>query len=209
MPLRRPSPRETASDAPEPRPAAALIEALRQAGSASERREAALELAAAPESVGALVAAAGAEAEHSVREAIVFALLTIGTADAASGAARLLASEDAGLRNGAVEALQQMDATAIPAVEPLLGSADPDLRIFAVNVLAGVRDRAARPLLRRVLASDPELNVGLAAVEAVAQVGDGEDAAALRAFAARFPDDPSAACAADLAQRRAGAGDGQ
>jgi hypothetical protein len=61
-------------------------------------------------------------------------------------------------------------------------------------------------LLLGVLATDPEVNAGLAAVEALAAVGEPHDAAALRAFAARFSGEPFVRFAVAMACRRITAG---
>ncbi len=197
-----------ADPADAPRPLAELLAALRTGGTPTGRREAALELAATPEAVAELAAALGAEDDRSVREAIVAALAAIGTEPAAAGLAGFLRSEDAQLRNAAIGALQEMGTAAAAHVERLLGSPDPDARIFAVNVLEALRHPRARDWLLSALERDPEVNVGLAAVEALAQSGGPEDAAALRAFAARFPNEPVVGFAVDLACRRVAAGGG-
>jgi len=88
------------------------------------------------------------------------------------------------------------------AARPLgaaLRHADPDVRLFAVNALVQKQARWACVQLRAVLAEEAEVNVGLAAVEALAEAGGPEDTAALTAFAARFPDEPMVAFAVRVA----------
>jgi len=172
----------------------------------AERREAADELATWPETACALGAALGEEASPRVREAIVLTLIAIGTPEAAAAIGGFLASEDVVLRNTAVEALQQIGPSAGAYVERLLEAPDPDTRIFAVNVIEALRQQEAAGWLRRVLARDPDLNVGLAAVEAIAQFGEPADEAVLRGFAARFPGEPFVTFAVNLACRRIAAG---
>ncbi|TCZ64996.1 HEAT repeat domain-containing protein [Roseicella aquatilis] len=186
-----------------PRAPEALLATLRSGATRAERREAALDLTAMPETAGALAAALDEEDDPSVRDAIVTALIAIGTGTAAAGLAGLLRSKDAALRNAAIEALQQMGEAAGEHVERLLASPDPDLRIFAVNVIEVLRHASAGVWLRQVLEEDPEVNVGLAAVEVLTQLGGPEDVPVLRAFAGRFPNEPFVDFAVDLACRRA------
>jgi len=188
-----------------------LVAALRTAPSETARRSAALELGAMPDPASGVAAMAlgeclGRETSPRVREAIVTALVGIGTEAAAAALAVHLHGEDAALRNDAIEGLRQIGAAAAPHVEQLLGSPDPDVRIFAINVLEAIRHASAAVWLRRVLAHDTEMNVGLAAVEAMAQVGGPEDVPCLRAFAARFADEPFVAFAVNEACRLVGAG---
>jgi hypothetical protein len=81
----------------------------------------------------------------------------------------------------------------------------PDVRIFAVNVLeaAFYRRTQDRERLHTILLDDPDVNVGLAAVEVLSQLGGPEDVPALRAFAARFPEHPFVDFAVDLVCRQA------
>ncbi len=201
------APPPPAAEPEPPRSPPDLLRALARSPLASDRRAAARDLGLSPESAGDLAAALGLEPDASVREAIVTSLVAIGSEEAAAGLSVHLASEDTGLRNAAIEALQQMGSTAAAQVGGLLGDPDADVRIFAVNALERLDDRLACAWLRDVLERDTEVNVGLAAVEALSRLGGPEDVPALRAFAARFADEPFAAFAVDLACRRmAGAG---
>jgi HEAT repeat protein len=192
-----------------PRPAALLLATLHAGATAAERREAALELAAAPDAARDLSAALGQETELSVREAIVTTLVVISTEEAASGLADFLMSDDPHLRNLAIEALREIGPVAGSQIERLLASSYPDVRIFAVNVLDAFFYRRAqdRERLHTLLQRDPDVNVGLAAVEALSQAGGPEDIPALRAFAARFPEHPFVGFAVDMVCLRVMPGD--
>ena len=185
-----------------PRSVASLIATLRGAATAAERRAAALDLMAAPEAAAELIAALAEEPHVQVQQAIVTALISIGTSPASAGLAKLLASGDTALRNAAIEALQQMGAPAAVQMEALLAAPDPDLRLFALNVLSALRYPPALAWLRVALDRDENVNVGLAAVEALAEQGGPADAPAFRAFAARFPGEAFVAFAVTLACRR-------
>lgn len=148
----------------------------------------------------ALLAMLATEPAREVREAILTALIAGGTAAAAEGLAALIGSEDASLRSAAIEALRRMEGSvALPPVLALLDHPDADRRLLAVGVLEAFPAAAVRARLRALLEHDLEPNVGLAAVEVLAQVGEAEDAPALAGFAARFPEEPMVGFAVRLA----------
>ncbi|MBP0463930.1 HEAT repeat domain-containing protein [Roseomonas sp. PWR1] len=155
------------------------------------RREAALACAGDVTAAPALLAALPGEPVAVVRDAIVTALAATGDPAAAEGLAALVGSEDAALRNAALDGLRRMPAeVALPPLLGLLGRPDADLRLLATGVLSAFPAGTVRGTLHAVLAQDPEANVGLAAVEVLAQAGSIEDADALRGFAARFEHEP-------------------
>jgi HEAT repeat protein len=207
MALLKSAPTEDAARAPSApsRPASTLLTALVSGATAAERREAALELAAVPEAARGLSVALGKEAAPAAREAIVTALVVIGTEEAAAGLAAFLDSDDPELRNLAIQALREIGPAAGSQIEWLLASPHAHVRIFAVNVLDAFFHRRDqdRNRLHLLLEHDPEVNVGLAAVEALSQVSGPADVPALRAFAARFPEHPFVGFAVDLVCRRA------
>jgi HEAT repeat protein len=184
----------------------ALLRALRTGASESERRDAARDLATAPQAVEALGVALGNEAAPRVRQEIILALVGIGTAAAAAKLANFLGSEDVALRNAAVEGLQQIGIGAAVCVNDCLASDDRDERILAINVLEALGHEDTRGWLRAVLTRDNDVAVGLAAVEALTQMGEPEDVGAMRDFATRFPDEPFVGFAVNLACRRVAAG---
>ena len=170
---------------------------------ASVRRDAAHGLghAAFPGAEAALARRLQAEGDAGVREAILTALARIGTPDAAAALVPFLDREDAALRNAVLESLQQMPAeVAAAALLPLLDHADADLRIFAVQGLGGLAHPGGADWLEAVMERDTDVNVCLAAVEALAEAGSPEAMAGLEALARRFPDDAFVAFAVDAAR---------
>ncbi len=175
---------------------------------ASVRRDAAHGLghpaghgAVAPGAVAALARRLETESDAGVREAILTTLARIATDEAAAALVPFLDREDAALRNGVLESLQQMPAeVAAPALLPLLRHADPDLRIFAVQGLGGLAHPGRADWLAAVMERDADVNVGLAAVEALAEAGSPEALSSLETLARRFPDDPFVAFAVDAAR---------
>ncbi|MBO8129231.1 MAG: HEAT repeat domain-containing protein [Peptococcaceae bacterium] len=111
--------------------------------------------------------------EHSrlVQEAAVAALIRINMPQVAEAVVQLLESTDAWVRNAAVEILQGLGETASDVVRDLLQSFDPDLRLFAVNVLGEAKYRKAVSLLQEVVNNDSNVNVVAAAVEYLGEMG--------------------------------------
>ena len=114
----------------------------------------------------------------------------------------LLGSEDANLRNGAIEALQQMPDEVAPHVEAMLADPDSDVRIFAVDVLSALPHPMVPEWLRRVVTLDPHVNVCAAALDALAEAGQPEVIPALEELADRFSDVAFIQFAVDAAIRR-------
>ncbi|MGQ9369620.1 HEAT repeat domain-containing protein [Azospirillum sp. ST 5-10] len=186
-----------------PRAVEAEPTVLLASADAAERRQGAHALAGRPEAASILATRLAAEGDAGVREAILTALVRIGTAAAADGLLPLLASEDAALRSGVIESLQQMPPDAVvPRVAPLLDHPDSDLRIFAVQLIAHLvhPDRLAR--LARVADTDPHVNVCLAAVEGLVETAHPGILPILERLRSRFPDDPMVAFSVDAARRR-------
>lgn len=146
------------------------------------------------------------ESDAGVRHAILTRLGALSGAEVAAQLVGMLASEDVLLRNDAILALRRCGEVAVPALADALGSADPDVRIFAANALEGISVHPARVLLTRLIAQEADASVCLAAVEALAQIGTSADAAALSALSARFPEEPGIGFAVALALDAIGAG---
>ena len=184
-----------------PRDLPGLLAQLR-AGDVEQRRWAARDLAAHPQAASALGEQLLRETDASVREAMLTSL-TSQTSEAAAGALLpLLRSEDAQLRNGAIEALAGMPEAVGPRIAGLLRDADVDVRIFTVNLLGELRHPQVLAWLLQVLAREPEVNVVAAAVEVLTEVGGPEHASALRAAQARFAGDDFIGFAVDMAVER-------
>lgn len=192
QPLREVVERELPRDLP------GLLEQLRS-DDAERRRWAARDLAVHPQAARAMGAALAHESDAGVRYALFTSLTTLADAASVDALLPLLRSEDAGLRNGAIEALAEMPQAVAPRVQALLHDADPDVRIFAVNLLADLRHPQVPDWLAQVLAEDSQVNVVAAAIEALAEAGSPRHVAALRTAATRFGSDPFLGFAARMA----------
>lgn len=178
-----------------------LLEQLHDAD-AGRRRWAARDLAAHAACAPQLGAQLQREPDLRVREALLASLAAIGTPAAAQALLPLLRSEDAQLRNGAIESLAQMPDAVAPVLPPLLADADADVRLFAVNLLAELRHPDVLPCLVQVLAQESAVNVVAAAIDVLAEVGGPPQLPALEAAAARFAGEPFVAFAARIARER-------
>jgi HEAT repeat protein len=155
----------------------------------SLRRGAARGLTEHPDTAAQLCSALAAEPQESVRESILTALIRIGTKPAATGLLPFLDSEDAGLRNGAIEALKTMPDAVAEHVDDIF-SGSSDVRIFGVEILGALAHPESPRLLMRIIAEDNEINVCAAAVEALADCGVDAAVAPLSALLERFPNEP-------------------
>jgi len=169
---------------------------------ASIRRRAAHALCQLPDAVPVLWAHLVNEWSLSVRSIILTGLIVHKSPAVVTGLLPLLGGEDANLRNGAIEALQQMPDEVAPHVEAMLADPDSDIRIFAVDVLSALPHPMVPEWLRRVVTLDPHVNVCAAALDALAEAGQPEVIPALEKLADRFSDVAFIQFAVDAAIRR-------
>jgi len=172
--------------------------------SPDSRRWSARELAAFPAASEALVERVKREGNPSVRAAILTTLTQLGDDVAVAGLAKFLRSEDAALRNEAVEAMKQLPEKVAPIIGGLLSDPDPDVRIFAVNILESLRHPQVEGWLINVIESEPHVNVCGTAVDLLGEVGTEASCAALYHLKERFSGEPYIQFAADLAIKRIG-----
>jgi HEAT repeat protein len=83
----------------------------------------------------------------------------------------LRASDNAGLRNSAVESLERMGESAVEPLCAHLGDPDQDLRKFVIDILGTMGCISCVPLLVRAL-GDVDANVRVAAAENLGKIGD-------------------------------------
>jgi HEAT repeat protein len=168
----------------------------------SARRWAARDLAECPDASTTLIKQLRREMDASVREIILTSLTRRGDEDAVAGLVECLRSEDASLRNEAIEAMKLLPAEVAPIMGGLLSDGDPDVRIFAVNVLESLRHENVEKWLKEVIEHDPHVNVCATAVDLLGEVGTPYSREALENLKARFPDQPYIRFAADIALKR-------
>lgn len=178
------------------------LEAELQSENPTVRRWAARDLAAFPDVAGLLVNQLKRESDASVREVILTTLIRLGDPAAVTGLVDFLRSEDAAVRNDVIEAMKELSDEVEPIMGDLLADADPDVRIFAVNILESLRHPQVESWLIGVIENDPHLNVCATALDLLSEVGSSASRSALQHLKTRFPDEPYICFAADLALKR-------
>lgn len=172
------------------------------ADSAEVRRWSARDLAAHPGTAQALVERLRVEPDESVREIILTTLVQLGDPVAVDGLVLCMRSEDASVRNEAIEAMKQLPEAVSPIMRGLLADEDSDLRIFAVNILESLRHPEVEAWLTSVIEHDDHVNVCATAVDLLGEVGSRKTLESLLRLKARFAKEPYIQFAADLAIKR-------
>lgn len=139
---------------------------------AGKRRRAARDLYGEKTASPALLAALKEEDSHSVREAILDSLLSIGDEYVAIGLLPFLNSQQASLRNSVIEVLQSMPDAVAGHIESLLKDTDPDIRIFALDILAFLPHEQVPEWVEHVLENEAHVNVLGVAIDRAAQIAD-------------------------------------
>jgi len=166
------------------------------------RRWAARDLAGHTQASAALLSRLQQEDEISVREVILTALMRIADPAAIAGLVICLRSEDANLRNEAIEAMKSLPVEVAPIMRTLLVDRDPDVRIFAINILESLRHPDVEAWLIEVIDQEPLVNVCGTAVDLLSEVGSSASHDALERLKARFAAEPYIQFAAALALKR-------
>lgn len=166
------------------------------------RRWAARDIVRCQEAASLLLQQLRKEADDSVRQVILTSLTQLGNTNAVEGLVDCLRSDDAGLRNDAIEAMKQLPEEVAPIMASLLKDADPDVRIFAVNILESLCHPDVEQWLIDVIESDAHVNVCATSVDLLGEVGSEKSTEALANLKHRFVDEPYIQFAAELAIKR-------
>lgn len=169
---------------------------------ATKRRWAARDIVSCPGATLMLLDQLDDEKDMSVRQIILSSLTQIGDTDAVEGLVSCLRSEDAGLRNEAIEAMKHLPKEVAPIMATLLNDPDPDVRIFAVNILESLCHPDVEQWLIDVIRDDEHVNVCATAVDLLGEVGSSHSKDTLSDLKIRFPEEPYIQFAADLAIKR-------
>ncbi|MEG1610285.1 MAG: HEAT repeat domain-containing protein [Bilophila sp.] len=94
-----------------------------------------------------------------IQEAAEDALRKIRGTAVVSAVAPLLRSEDASVRNSAMDILREISSDDIKAMQLLVQDSDPDIRIFAADILGTSESPMAVAILSEALFTDTEVNV--------------------------------------------------
>ena len=187
-----------------PAPARDYSQLLQQLGhaNAETRRWAARDLLDCPDSAPALVQQLAVEQDASVRDVIFTSLTRLGGSTAVAGLVQCMRSEDAALRNEAIESMKQLPQAVAPIMRELLCDTDSDMRIFAVNILESLRHPDVEQWLIEVIDRDAHVNVCATAVDLLGEVGSAAALAPLQRLKQRFAPETYIQFAANLAIKR-------
>jgi len=100
--------------------------------------------------------------------------------------------DSADVRNTAMEVYKALGSRAFPSLSSLLKEQDPEVRLFAVNIICQIGDRKGLPLLLSAV-RDKDENVRCAAAEGLGKIGGSRTLGELRRA---FSDEPWVAMAA-------------
>lgn len=87
--------------------------------------------------------------------------------------------EDANVRNTVMEIYRALGSRAVPHLAALVRDEDPEVRLFAVNILTDVADDAGLDVLLTTI-HDSDINVRAASVEGLGRIGGSQALAALK-----------------------------
>ncbi|MCP3429441.1 HEAT repeat domain-containing protein [Opacimonas viscosa] len=152
----------------------------------SERRWAARDLGNHPEGVPILLETLETETVVPVLDAIFTSLQKHPTHECVNGLIRFLSSEDASVRNNAIEVLQSMPNALETHILSLLNHPDSDVRIFAIDILQQLVHQNAPEWLKSVLLDETHVNVVATAVDRIVEIGDSSILPTLERVAQRF-----------------------
>jgi hypothetical protein len=155
-----------------------------------------------PLSCGDMAARLNRELVPAVRDAILTALTYLSDQTAVAGLVECLRSRDAALRGEAVDAMTRLPKQIVPIMGGLLNDANPDVRIFAVNILESLQHSEVEAWLNKVIEQDPHINVCATAADLLVELGTAASRPALERLKARFPNEPYIHFAVDLALKR-------
>ncbi len=174
---------------------------------AQVRRWAIRDLATYTQASSTLAARLKIEDNSSVRTAILDALAKFSDDISVSALVDCLRSDEASLRNEAIEVLKSEPEQVAPIIENLLNDSDSDVRIFAVNILESLQHQNVEKWLISVINNDSHINVCATAVDLLSEVGTENAVNALENLKCRFADEPYICFTVDLALQRIRQGD--
>lgn len=111
--------------------------------------------------------------------------------------------EDANIRNAAMEVFRVLGTRAFPSLSALLKDADPEVRLFSVNIFHEIGARESLPMLFEAI-GDSDINVRAAAAETLGKI---RDHSALELLKNAINDEPWVASAAINAIGEIGGGE--
>ena len=171
-------------------------------GTQEERWSAARAAADVPGGTDALETALRSEGDSRVREAMFTSLARIGSPASIDALVRLLRSDDASLRTGALDGLRMLHDVVREHLPGLMSDPDIDVRVLSCEVVRGFPNDEATQLLCDLLSREQEPNVCAAAIDVLAEVGTEAALPVLVECETRFRSTPFLAFAIKVARAR-------
>lgn len=156
------------------------------------------------DSLSSLVAVLTSEPDQGVQDLVLQVIKERGGDVAVVLLIPLLRSDDAHLRNAVIDTLQQMPAEMESHMTQLLQDADPDVRIFAINIMSSLQHSLVPQWLLLVIQQDEHLNVCMTALDLLAEIGEKSMCADVTHLLSRFPNEPYVSFAVSQVQKRLG-----
>ncbi len=166
------------------------------------RTWAARDLADFKESAEPLSSRLEEETNPNVREAILTSLAVVGGDEAVRALIKCLRSDDAALRNGAIEAMKNLPDSVAQVMSKLLSDPDSDIRIFAIDILESLKHPDVEKWLIDVLETEDHVNVCAGAVNLLGEIGSEKALPSLMKVKDRFRDVHYIKFAVDVAVKR-------
>ena len=185
--------------------ASADIASLLAKGDRDQRWSAARVMADQPGGVAALAAALPDEQDARVREAILTGLIRHPGDASVIAILPLVRSDDASVRNSALDSLRAMPAALASRLGEALADPDPDVRLLICDLARVLPEADASRTLCGLLDRETEANVCAAAIDALTEVGGPDARASLERCAERFAGEPFLRFAIAAALDRIGA----
>jgi HEAT repeat protein len=202
MGLVKRNPNESSSVGKPRRPSCKKLQAGLENADPAVRRRSAQDLVHCPNAVEALSSQLKREEEVAVREAILETLAKLKQPSAVNELVACLRSEDAALRNEAIETLKHISFDLSETIKILLSDPDADVRIFAINILESRCEPDVESWLIDVIERDENLNVCATAADLLCEVGTEAAVDPLMRLKNRFASDAYIQFASDLALKR-------
>jgi len=115
---------------------------------------------------------------------------------------KMLNSENAYLRNKAIQFIQEYGVESKPFLEKLMNSEDRDIRIFAINILGDVSYDDSIEMLRYFILKEKDINPMMTAVDYLGEIGSENDIPLLEAIKEDYKDEPYVTFGIDMAIER-------
>ncbi|QBP75628.1 HEAT repeat domain-containing protein [Herbaspirillum huttiense] len=189
-----------------PEVARATALASLQAADPALRRSAAQTLAGQPEAVPVILDALERESSLAVRTALLDSLAATPGDEAVQALAGCLRSEDAWLRNAAIDLLRGMPEQVAPVIAHMLIDPETDIRILAVGILDTLRHARVEDWLLQLIDAETDVNVCGAALEVLTTIGTPAAIGPVTTLMRRFADEPYITFAGRLLLNRLGRG---